>query len=139
MRGCYLDELPQLWNVVRGEMSLVGPRPVIADEVRWWGPCRDELLSVKPGIFGAWQLTEHMEYPGRAYLELAYVRSASLSLDAEILGKTCLMLAFRRRYVIGTLVPPQLPSASLRTRSGVRDTAVVERAPRPSAAESHEG
>jgi lipopolysaccharide/colanic/teichoic acid biosynthesis glycosyltransferase len=88
-------------------MSLVGPRPVIAEEVRWWGPCADELLSVRPGIFGAWQLTNHMAYPYRAYLELAYVRSASLSVDLEILGKTCLMLARRKPYLIERFMPPQ--------------------------------
>jgi lipopolysaccharide/colanic/teichoic acid biosynthesis glycosyltransferase len=107
MRGCYLDELPQFWNVVRGDMSLVGPRPVIAEEVRWWGPCADELLSVRPGIFGAWQLTDHMAYPHRAYLELAYVRSASLSVDLEILVKTCLMLVRRKPYSVDRFMPPQ--------------------------------
>jgi lipopolysaccharide/colanic/teichoic acid biosynthesis glycosyltransferase len=123
LRGCYLDELPQLWNVVRGDMSLVGPRPVIAQEVRWWGPCAQELLSVRPGIFGAWQLTTHMAYPGRAYLELAYVRSRSLSLDLEILGKTCVMLVLRRRHFVGNLMPPRPPSAAPRSRSLVRDPA----------------
>jgi lipopolysaccharide/colanic/teichoic acid biosynthesis glycosyltransferase len=123
MRGCYLDELPQFWNVVRGDMSLVGPRPVIADEVRWWGPCADELLSVRPGIFGAWQLTDHMAYPYRAYLELAYVRSASLSVDLEILAKTCSRLVLRKPYSIEKLMPPQP------VHGHVNSFAVTERRP----------
>jgi undecaprenyl-phosphate galactose phosphotransferase len=122
MRGCYLDELPQLWNVVRGDMSLVGPRPVIAEEVSWWGPHQVELLSVRPGLFGAWQLTDHMPYPGRAYLELAYVRSMSLRLDFEILRKTCMKLALRKSYFIEGLMPPRLPSSRREVVHGVGAT-----------------
>jgi undecaprenyl-phosphate galactose phosphotransferase len=107
MRGRYLDELPQLWNVVRGDMSLVGPRPVIAEEVRWWGPHQREFLSVRPGLFGAWQLTDHMAYPDRAYLELAYVRSATLRIDVEIFGKTCGKLLLRKSHVMEDLMPPR--------------------------------
>jgi hypothetical protein len=100
-------------------MSLVGPRPVIAEEVRWWGPCEAELLSVRPGVFGAWQLTDHMAYPVRAYLELAYVRSASFSLDLEILGKTCMKLARRRSYAIESLMLPRTYSARREVVHGV--------------------
>jgi exopolysaccharide production protein ExoY len=106
LRESYLDELPQLWNVVRGDLSLVGPRPVIEDELTWWGPCAEELLSVRPGVSGAWQLTDHLPYPDRAYVELAYVRSRSLRLDLDLLVRTFLTFALRRSFVSSSLMPP---------------------------------
>ena len=89
LRFTHLDELPQLINVLKGEMSLVGPRPLVEEELKWYGEKRDELLSVRPGIFGAWtcQGKHRVDYPARAEVELEYVRDHSLAMDAAILLK----------------------------------------------------
>lgn len=91
LRKSSLDELPQLWNVLMGEMSLVGPRPLIRDEVdTWYGDRSGVLLSVRPGMTGLWQVTGRSElnYPERADLEIHYVRSRSLLGDLRILLQT---------------------------------------------------
>ena len=89
LRHTYLDELPQLVNVIRGEMSLVGPRPIIEEELEWYGDHRDELLSVRPGVFGAWTGLgrSRMEYPTRTLVELQYVRDTAQLKDFRILVK----------------------------------------------------
>ncbi len=68
VRRTSLDELPQLWNVLVGDMSLVGPRPVVEDELDHYGTARDLLLSVRPGITGAWAVSGRhgVGYPERA-------------------------------------------------------------------------
>jgi exopolysaccharide production protein ExoY len=109
LRATFLDEVPQLWNVLRGEMALVGPRPIVAREVRWYGPLANELLSVRPGLTGAWQLTDGLGYPHRSWLELAYVRTRSLPLDVQILLRTLLTVVTRRSWPLEHLAPP--PSA----------------------------
>ena len=90
LRATSLDELPQLWNVLRGEMSLVGPRPVVPEELEEYLGGATLLLSMKPGISGAWAVhgRSRMGYPQRARVELAYVRQWHLSLDAAILAHT---------------------------------------------------
>jgi lipopolysaccharide/colanic/teichoic acid biosynthesis glycosyltransferase len=108
LRSSYLDELPQLWNVVRGEMSLVGPRPVVVEELVWYGPLVSEFLTLRPGITGAWQLTDRLGYPQRAWLELAYVRSRSLALDAQIAFLTLLTVLTASPHPVARLAPPQL-------------------------------
>jgi lipopolysaccharide/colanic/teichoic acid biosynthesis glycosyltransferase len=87
LRRWYLDELPQLFNVLTGSMSLVGPRPVVPEELAEFHPCTAELLSVKPGLFGAWVILgpERPAYPLRAAVELEYVRHRSLVRDLQIL------------------------------------------------------
>ena len=87
LRRSYLDELPQLFNVLGGSMSLVGPRPVVEEELEEFEPDVDELLSVRPGIFGGWNSRgrKRPDYPERARLELEYVRNRSLRADLEIL------------------------------------------------------
>ena len=87
LRQRYLDELPQLLNVLAGEMSLVGPRPVVEEELGEYAPHQSELLSVKPGLVGAWASLgpQRPAYPIRAVLELDYVRARSLSRDLTIL------------------------------------------------------
>jgi lipopolysaccharide/colanic/teichoic acid biosynthesis glycosyltransferase len=90
LRRTSLDELPQLWNVLRGEMSLVGPRPVVPDELRRYGRKVATLLSARPGITGLWQISgrTNTDYRRRVALDVYYVRSRSVILDAYILVKT---------------------------------------------------
>lgn len=90
LRRLSLDELPQLINVVRGEMSLVGPRPGIDYEVELYRPADRVRLLVKPGMTGLWQATERNHVGMREMFELdrRYVRERSIGLDFEIMLKT---------------------------------------------------
>jgi len=90
LRRTSLDELPQLWNVFRGDMSLVGPRPIVVEELRHYDNEEPLFLSLKPGITGAWQVNgrSSVAYPARAALELEYVQSWSLGKDLSILART---------------------------------------------------
>ncbi len=92
LRRSSLDELPQLWNVIRGDMSLVGPRPIVAREARNYGPYRPILLSLRPGVTGTWQLNgrNRVAYPERMWVELDYCSSVALAADARILVRTLL-------------------------------------------------
>lgn len=87
LRRTYVDELPQFFNVVAGCMSLVGPRPIVADELELFGEDRNVLLTVKPGVFGAWNSRgrDRPPYPERADLELDYVRNRAWTRDIKIL------------------------------------------------------
>jgi len=87
LRKSSLDELPQLWNVIRGEMSLVGPRPIVATEVAKYGEHARELMSSRPGVTGRWQVNgrNHVTYPERKWVELTYCRSVTLAGDLRIL------------------------------------------------------
>lgn len=75
LRKTSLDEIPQLINVLKGEMSLVGPRPVVEEELKEYGMEVTKFLSVKPGITGYWQVSGRSEvgYPERVDVELFYV------------------------------------------------------------------
>jgi exopolysaccharide production protein ExoY len=90
LRRSSLDEVPQLWNVIRGEMSLVGPRPIVALEAQHYGENLPLLLSVRPGLTGAWAVhgRNRLGYPQRANLELSYVREWNLGADVAILLRT---------------------------------------------------
>jgi exopolysaccharide production protein ExoY len=90
LRRSSLDELPQLWNVLRGEMSLVGPRPIVPLEATHYGDDLDVLLAVRPGVTGAWAVDGRsaVGYPDRVNIELEYVRRWSFSSDLEILLRT---------------------------------------------------
>lgn len=90
LRRTSLDELPQLWNVMRGEMSLVGPRPVVRDELLRYGRNVRAYLSAKPGITGLWQVKgrNDTDYRRRVVLDTYYVRNRNLLLDLYILFKT---------------------------------------------------
>jgi len=89
LRQKYLDELPQLLNVIRGDMSLVGPRPIIDEELEWYGDRKDEMLSVRPGIFGPWTALGRTrpDYPERTLVELDYLRDTGWAKDLRILSK----------------------------------------------------
>jgi len=85
-----IDEIPQLWHVLRGEMALVGPRPLTRRELRLhYGPDSAELLEVRPGLAGLWQVSgrSRLTYPQRRKLDLQFVRNRSLGMYARILMK----------------------------------------------------
>lgn len=90
LRRTSLDELPQLFNILKGDMSIVGPRPVVDEELNWYGDKKDKLLSVKPGLTGWWAVNgrSNVPYPERCDLELYYVDHISFALDAIIILKT---------------------------------------------------
>lgn len=90
LRRTSLDELPQLFNVIRGEMSLVGPRPVIRAELAKYGDDVDYFLMVRPGMTGLWQVSgrNDVDYDTRVYLDTWYVKNWSLWYDIAILFKT---------------------------------------------------
>jgi lipopolysaccharide/colanic/teichoic acid biosynthesis glycosyltransferase len=87
LRRWVLDELPQLWNVVRGEMSLVGPRPTLPEQVEQYGPYERTRLQVPPGITGWAQIhgRNALSWPERIDLDVWYVRNRSLWIDLRIL------------------------------------------------------
>ena len=89
LRRWHLDELPQLLNVIRGDMSFVGPRPIVEEELNWYGDDKDEYLSVRPGIFGAWtaQGRQRVDYPARTLVELGYIRDNFFLKDLRVLLK----------------------------------------------------
>lgn len=90
LRKTSIDELPQLINVLRGEMSLVGPRMISFPELERFGLWRDKILQVKPGITGLWQVNgrSNLDYDERVRLNVYYVDHRSLLLDLKILAKT---------------------------------------------------
>lgn len=90
LRKTSIDELPQLFNVLKGEMSLVGPRPLITDEMRFSATWRDTRLKVKPGITGMWQVEGGSNTPFHDWIkyDMYYVKNRSFRLDMKILLKT---------------------------------------------------
>jgi lipopolysaccharide/colanic/teichoic acid biosynthesis glycosyltransferase len=90
LRRYSLDELPNLWNVVRGDMSIVGPRPTLKDQVDVYTPRQRGRLAVKPGITGWAQINGRasLPWPERIELDLWYVEHRSVALDLQILGRT---------------------------------------------------
>jgi Undecaprenyl-phosphate galactose phosphotransferase WbaP len=97
LRKTSLDELPQLWNVLRGEMSLVGPRPYLPRESEDIGLTQKEILRVTPGITGPWQVAgrNHTAFSERVQMDSSYVRNWSVWLDLVLLVSTvrCLLLS----------------------------------------------
>jgi exopolysaccharide biosynthesis polyprenyl glycosylphosphotransferase len=98
LRRFSLDELPQLWNVVRGEMSMVGPRPEMPQIVERYEPWQRIRLEVKPGVTGLWQIIGRKNLPLELNLEydLYYIKNQSLLLDLVILLKTIPAVVFGR-------------------------------------------
>jgi Undecaprenyl-phosphate galactose phosphotransferase WbaP len=98
LRKTSLDELPQLWNVLRGEMSLVGPRPYLPRESGDIGAAQSEILRVPPGITGPWQVAgrNHTAFKERLQMDSKYVRDWSVWLDIMLLARTVKCLALSR-------------------------------------------
>ena len=90
LRKYSLDELPQLWNVLKGDMSLVGPRPHPVEDVAQYGPGHEQRLEVTPGITGLWQITARQDpsFETCMLLDVGYIRRWSLLLDFKILLRT---------------------------------------------------
>jgi len=97
LRKTSFDELPQLWNVLKGDMSLVGPRPIVQEEVLHYGNTIRYYLAVRPGITGLWQVSGRNDtaYEDRVILDRAYVLSACFAIDLGILLGT-ISLVLRR-------------------------------------------
>lgn len=99
LRKTSLDELPQLWNVLRGEMSLVGPRPPTAEEVARYTSVQAQRLSVVPGITGLWQVSGRntlRDFDTWLELDLKYANEWSLWLDLRILLRTVIVVILAR-------------------------------------------
>lgn len=90
LRRFSLDELPQLWNAVTGDMALIGPRPIVEDEEEIYGRYSDFLHSVKPGLTGLWQVSGRnlLTYHRRIAINIYYIKHRSWKLDLWILYKT---------------------------------------------------
>lgn len=98
LRRSSIDELPQLWNVLKGDMSLVGPRPVVQDELERYGDDVAYYLLAKPGMTGLWQVSgrNDVDYETRVYFDSWYVKNWSLWTDITILFKTITVLTNRQ-------------------------------------------
>lgn len=99
IRKTSLDEFPQLWNVIRNDMSIVGPRPVVRRELdQYYGDSRPHYLSVKPGLTGLWQVNgrNDIDYAGRVALDREYVEQWGLWSDFMIVMRTVGVLLHRR-------------------------------------------
>lgn len=96
-RKTSLDELPQFWNVLRGEMSVVGPRPIVEEEAKHYGEHFEDYLSVRPGVTGLWQVMgrSRTTYTERVAMDVDYVRNRSFRMDLWIILKTIKVMLLR--------------------------------------------
>lgn len=92
LRKTSLDELPQLINIINGDLSIIGPRPVVADELEKYGVNKDKFLSVTPGLTGYWATNgrSNTTYEQRMEMELYYIDNLSLKMDIKVFFKTIL-------------------------------------------------
>ncbi|MDX1977866.1 MAG: sugar transferase [Pseudanabaenaceae cyanobacterium bins.68] len=96
LRMTSLDEFPQFWNVLIGDMSIVGPRPLVPEELPKYGEAIDQVLTIRPGITGLWQVSgrNDIPYEQRVQIDTRYVRRHSIFLDLEIIFKTIGVVIF---------------------------------------------
>ena len=96
LRLTSLDEFPQFWNVLKGEMSVVGPRPLVPEELPKYGHKIDTVLTIKPGITGLWQVSgrNDIPYPKRVQIDVYYATSHNWLLDLWIVYKTIGVIVF---------------------------------------------
>lgn len=94
LRRSSLDELPQFLNVLRGEMSVVGPRPIVRKELPRYGDRMEEVLAVRPGLTGLWQVSgrNNLSYEERVELDVRYARHRSVLMDLRIILKTVMVV-----------------------------------------------
>ena len=98
LRKTSLDEIPQFINVLRMEMSIVGPRPIVKEEIKKYGSSITNVLSIKPGITGLWQVSgrNNLSYKRRVLLDCEYVKNINFLLDIRIILKTFSVIFFPR-------------------------------------------
>ncbi|MGE5656815.1 MAG: sugar transferase [Actinomycetota bacterium] len=96
LRVTSLDEFPQFWNVLKGDMSVVGPRPLVVEELPRYGRHINKILTIKPGITGLWQVSgrNDIPYPRRVQIDLYYVNAKNLWIDLWIVFKTIGVVIF---------------------------------------------
>lgn len=97
LRKTSIDELPQIWNIIKGDLSIIGPRPVIDEELEKYGENKEKFLSVTPGLTGYWQANGRSDttYEERMQMELYYVDNISFKLDIKIFFKTIISVIKR--------------------------------------------
>ncbi len=92
LRKTSIDELPQMFNILKGDMSVIGPRPIVEDEIEYYGKDKERFLSVQPGLTGYWQAYARnnagYESGQRQQMEMYYINNQSLWLDIKIFFKT---------------------------------------------------
>jgi len=90
LRATSLDELPNVWNVLKGDLSLVGPRPIVRAEVRKYGCNKRDYFSVRPGVTGLWQISgrNDITYRQRVLLDVEYIQNISMKLDLKVILAT---------------------------------------------------
>ncbi len=98
LRKTSLDEIPQFINVLKMEMSIVGPRPIVKEEIKKYGISISNVLSIKPGITGLWQVSgrNNLSYKRRVALDCLYVKNFNLILDLRIILRTFGVIFFPR-------------------------------------------
>ena len=96
LRVTSLDEFPQFWNVLKGDMSVVGPRPLVVEELPKYGKYMDRVLNARPGITGLWQVSgrNDIPYPRRVQIDVHYVNSRNFWMDLWIIVKTIKVVIF---------------------------------------------
>ena len=99
LRLTSLDELPQFWNVLKGEMSVVGPRPLVPEELAKYGRQINIVLQVRPGITGLWQVSgrNDIPYPKRVQIDVYYANNYNFLMDLWIISKTIGVMLFPRK------------------------------------------
>lgn len=98
LRLTSLDEFPQFWNVLKGDMSVVGPRPLVPEELCKYGNRIDKVLTIQPGITGLWQVSgrNDIPYPQRVQIDVYYVNSRNWLMDLWVILKTIGVVVFPR-------------------------------------------
>jgi len=98
LRKLSLDELPQFWNILIGDMSLIGPRPIVDDEIERYGPCFELYIQARPGLTGLWQVSgrSDISYQRRVELDEYYLLNRNIRLDLWILLKTVYVVLGRK-------------------------------------------